>query len=178
MYVLNVITDFSKKYRFNWELIDNKLLIVAKNAQLPDKSVNQGLIELEHNSANPVGLSTRTSAYGDQASKSLSVKEIEPIQEKKRFEIRLEDESLSLAIRRWSSENGYQLVWDVDKDFPAIQTSYSDSTYLAAVGNVMHDIAKTNYPMHTCVYNNKVVRVLPPIFKAWSSRKPRMTITP
>lgn len=161
VYVLNVITDFSKKYRFNWELIDNKLLIVAKNAQLPDKSVNQGLIELEHNSANPVDLSTRTSAYGDQAGKSLSVKEIEPIQEKKRFEIRLEDESLSLAIRRWSSENGYQLVWDVDKDFPAIQTSYSDSTYLAAVGNVMHDIAKTNYPMHTCVYNNKVVRVLP-----------------
>ena len=67
VYVLNVITDFSKKYRFNWELIDNKLLIVAKNAQLPDKSVNQGLIELEHNSANPVDLSTRTSAYGDQA---------------------------------------------------------------------------------------------------------------
>ena len=41
-----------------------------------------------------------------------------------RFEIRLDDESLSLAMRRWSIENGYQLVWDVDKDFPAIQTSY------------------------------------------------------
>jgi mannose-6-phosphate isomerase-like protein (cupin superfamily) len=113
VYVLNVITDFSKKYRFNWELIDNKLLIVGQNAQLPDKSVNQGLIDLEQNSANHVALTKITSSRGDQAGKSLLVKENEPIQENKRFEIRLEDESLSLAIRRWSSENGYQLVWDV-----------------------------------------------------------------
>ncbi len=160
-YVLNVITDFSKKYRFNWELIDNKLLIVGQNAQLPDKSDHQGMVDMEHHSANLVALSKTSSSPSSPVGKTVSVKEIEPIQEIKRFEIRLEDESLSLAIRRWSSENGYQLVWDVDKDFPAIQTNYSDSTYLAAIGNVMHDIAKTNYPLHTCVYNNKVVRVLP-----------------
>ena len=160
-YVLNVLTDFSKKYQFNWELIDNKLLIVGQRPSTQEKPLNSNALgqdQVTQNYAAPVARTGQTFPKSPMINTEKGPVEA---QSQGRFEIRLDDESLSLAMRRWSIENGYQLVWDVDKDFPAIQTSYYEKSFLDAVGNVMRDIGKTNYPMHTCVYNNMVVRVLP-----------------
>jgi hypothetical protein len=159
-YVLNVLTDFSKKYQFNWELIDNKLLIIGQRPSTQENPVNSIAIvpdQVTQNYAEPVA---QTGQTFEKSLMSKAHTDPAEAQSQGRFEIRLEDESLSLAMRRWSIESGYQLVWDVDKDFPAIQTRYNEKYFLDAIGNVMRDIGKTNYPMHTCVYNNMVVRVL------------------
>jgi hypothetical protein len=160
-YVLNVLTDFSKKYQFNWELIDNKLLIVGQRPSAHEKPVNSNVLGQDQMTQNMAAPVARTSQTFDQSPMNKMEKGPAEVQSQGRFDIRLDDESLSLAMRRWSIESGYQLVWDVDKDFPAIQTSYHEKSFLDAVVNVMRDIGKTNYPMHTCVYNNMVVRVLP-----------------
>lgn len=76
------------------------------------------------------------------------------------FEIQLNDESVSLALRRWASESNYQLVWDAGKDFAARNTSYKAKTYIDAIEQVMADTEGSAYPLHACVYANKVVRVL------------------
>lgn len=76
------------------------------------------------------------------------------------FEIQLNDESVSLALRRWAWDSNYQLVWDAGKDFAARNTSYKAKTYTEAVEQVMADTEGSGYPLHACVYANRVVRVL------------------
>lgn len=76
------------------------------------------------------------------------------------FEIEPNDESLSLALRRWAWDTNYQLVWDAGKDFPARSTRYDAKTYVEAVEQVMADTESSGYPLHACLYANRVVRVL------------------
>jgi hypothetical protein len=76
------------------------------------------------------------------------------------FMIRAEDETLSLAIRRWAGSTGYQLVWEAGKDFPARETSYNSPDIISAIESVMNDTAHSNFPLHACVYENKVIRIL------------------
>ena len=74
--------------------------------------------------------------------------------------IRSEDETLSLALRRWIGSAGYQLVWEAGKDFAARETTYNSLDLLSAIEAVMNDTAHSNYPLHACVYDNKVIRIL------------------
>lgn len=76
------------------------------------------------------------------------------------FSINSDDETLFLALRRWSTNAGYQLVWEAGKDFPARATSYKTSDLISAIESVMNDTANSNFPLHACVYDNKVIRVL------------------
>jgi Toxin co-regulated pilus biosynthesis protein Q len=162
-YVLTVLTDFSKKYHFNWEMVDNKLLILGQgesaSLKITDPLRDEGSISSAHQP--PVRSKSDPEPFNEVGLAFKRPKSLPENNSSLNFEIRLEDESLSLALRRWSIENGYQLVWDVEKDFPAIQTRYNAKSFLDAFGNVMRDVAKTNYPLHSCVYSNRVVRVLP-----------------
>jgi hypothetical protein len=76
------------------------------------------------------------------------------------FDIRLEDETLYLALRRWSAESMFQLVWNAGKDFPAHKTRYIAGSFEQAVEYVMADTASSAYPLHACAYPNRVMRVL------------------
>jgi hypothetical protein len=78
-----------------------------------------------------------------------------------RFEVTKDDETLSIALKRWSTQEGYQLVWDAAKDFPAIQTVYESSNIENVILKVMKDIENTDYPLHACIYKNKVLRIVP-----------------
>ncbi len=78
-----------------------------------------------------------------------------------RFEITQDDETLSIAFKRWSAQEGYQLIWDTDKDFTAVQAVYPLSTIEDAVLHVMKDIENSDYPLHACIYHNKVLRIIP-----------------
>jgi hypothetical protein len=77
------------------------------------------------------------------------------------YTIRADDSSLSLALRRWTADAGYQLAWEAPKDFPARETTYNTTNILDAIEGVMKDTSPSNYPLHACVYENKVIRVLP-----------------
>jgi hypothetical protein len=77
-----------------------------------------------------------------------------------RFDIAVEDETLYLALRRWATESGYQIVWDAGKDFPARNTRYTAQHMEEAIEQVMADSEGSSYPLHACTYANKVIRVL------------------
>ena len=76
------------------------------------------------------------------------------------FQIKNDDETLFLALRRWAEESDYQIVWDAGKDFPARKTTYQANNIEDAIAMVMHDTARSSYPLHACAYSNRVVRVL------------------
>lgn len=76
------------------------------------------------------------------------------------FEIKLDDESLSLALRRWAAESSFQLVWDAGKDFTARATVYEEPNIISAVEQVMKDTQNSSYPLHACAYANRIIRVL------------------
>lgn len=72
--------------------------------------------------------------------------------------IRSSDGTLSKTLARWAQGNTPPIAWEADKDFPALAATYS-GTYLEAIEQVMQDTARSQFPLHACVYDN-VVRVL------------------
>jgi len=160
-FVFNILNDFSKTYHFNWELVENKLIIMDRPAQAPDGGTRTPSVDVLPTQDEQYLTGAQSIKPGEPTSMKLPIQEVEGTQPQQFFDVRIEDETLSLAIRRWSIESGYQLVWDTDKDFTAIKTSYNGLNYLDAVGNVMRDTGKTDYPMHSCIYTNRVLRVLP-----------------
>jgi hypothetical protein len=76
------------------------------------------------------------------------------------YEILATDESLFLALRRWTTRQGVQLIWDAGKDFPARNTAYPAKNLNDAIEMVMADTERSNYPLHACSYANRVIRIL------------------
>lgn len=76
------------------------------------------------------------------------------------YEILATDESLFLALRRWTTTQGVQLIWDAGKDFPARNTVYPAKDLHEAIEMVMVDTERSSYPLHACSYANRVIRIL------------------
>jgi hypothetical protein len=76
------------------------------------------------------------------------------------YEILTTDESLFLALRRWSTTEGVQLIWDAGKDFAARNTVYPAKDLYDAIEMVMADTERSSYPLHACTYANRVIRIL------------------
>jgi hypothetical protein len=69
------------------------------------------------------------------------------------------DGSLHNALKRWGRRADYKIVWSVAKDFPAMDATY-EGDFEKAVEDLMQDTAYTGIPLHSCIFNNRVVRVL------------------
>lgn len=69
------------------------------------------------------------------------------------------DQTISNALFRWCALAKCQLVWAAEKDLPAMQANYS-SDFETALGQLMTDTRHSDYPLHSCMYENNVVRVL------------------
>lgn len=69
------------------------------------------------------------------------------------------DDTLSAALTRWGSVAGYQVVWQAPKDLPVYAATYTGS-FETAVEQVMRDTTLGAYPLHACLYDNGVLRVL------------------
>ena len=86
-----------------------------------------------------------------------------PIQqsEKRKWTIQTQDKTLYRTMRRWAQEAEYQLLWQVDKDFPIEANVEFNSTLREALEQVMAGVALTDYPIQA-VYNPtaKVLRVV------------------
>lgn len=74
------------------------------------------------------------------------------------WHIRNTDSTLSKALARWALGSTPPISWEAEKDFPATNAVYQ-GTYLGVVEQVMRDTARSQYPLHACVYQN-VVRIL------------------
>jgi len=74
------------------------------------------------------------------------------------WRLELMDGSLSRAMRRWSRDAKFPVLWEAPKDLPVVAAVYRGS-FLDAVRSVMADTHNTEYPMHACAHDN-VVRIL------------------
>lgn len=81
--------------------------------------------------------------------------------DKRKWTIQTLDKTLYRTMRRWAQEADYQLLWQVDKDFPIEANVEFNSTLREALEQVMAGVALTDYPIQA-VYNPtaKVLRVV------------------
>lgn len=78
--------------------------------------------------------------------------------------ISLQDKTLYRVMRRWAAQAQYQLVWQVDRDFPIESEVVFEGSFRHAVGQVMFGVAETDFPLQA-VFNSdartlRVVRFL------------------
>jgi len=57
------------------------------------------------------------------------------------------DKCLSSALERWAQQAGWQLVWEVDRDFLIESNLHLEGEFLKAVGTVMQSLSQTDYPL-------------------------------
>jgi len=78
-----------------------------------------------------------------------------------KWAILLSDKTLYRTLRRWSQEAQYQLLWQVDRDYPIEAEIVFDNTLREAVSQVMGGVALTDYPLQA-IFNpsTRVLRVV------------------
>jgi hypothetical protein len=92
-------------------------------------------------------------------SKSLSFKsDISHDQLVRKWSIMVSDKTLYRTMRRWAQEAGYQLMWQVDRDFPIEVDVAFNVDFRNALEQVMAGVALTDYPIQALV--NPSARVL------------------
>lgn len=96
-----------------------------------------------------------TANTASSATQSVASAVAKPLQE---WQIRNTDGTLSKALARWAASSTPPISWEAEKDFPATNATYH-GTYFEVLEQVMRDTARSQYPLHACVYQN-VIRVL------------------
>lgn len=81
--------------------------------------------------------------------------------ETKKWAILLSDKTLYRTFRRWSQEAQYQLLWQIDRDYPIEAEVKFESTLREAVAQVMAGVALTDFPLQA-IFNpsTRVLRVI------------------
>lgn len=72
--------------------------------------------------------------------------------------VALADRSFYQTMLRWTRTAGWQLVWEVDRDFPIDAQVTLHGTFLEAVGLSMNALLETDFPLQSQV--NEKTRVL------------------
>lgn len=81
----------------------------------------------------------------------------------KRYEVRLSDVRLHVAMQRWAAESGVRLRWDADRHLLiSAPTIFEARTALQAIGMALDTpgIAQSEYPLEVCEYPN-----VPPLLR-------------
>jgi hypothetical protein len=91
------------------------------------------------------------------------VEEASGIDALKRYEVRLSDVRLHVAMQRWAAESGVRLRWDADRHLLiSAPTVFEARTALQAIGMALDTpgIAQSEYPLEVCEYPN-----VPPLLR-------------
>ncbi len=76
-----------------------------------------------------------------------------------------DDVSVRQALQRWAGEAGWQLVWDIDRDFPIEAEVTLRGGFLDAITQAMAVLRDTDYPVQARVQSTarivRIVRYLP-----------------
>jgi hypothetical protein len=81
---------------------------------------------------------------------------VEPNQDK--WSILVADKTLYRTMRRWAQEANYQLLWQIDRDYPIEASVTFENNFRGAIGQVMAGVALTDYPIQAIF--NPAARVL------------------
>lgn len=75
--------------------------------------------------------------------------------------VSLQDKTLYRVMRRWAAQAQYQLVWQVDRDFPIESEVVFEGNFRSAVSQVMAGVSMTDFPLQAFINSNtRVLRVV------------------
>lgn len=79
----------------------------------------------------------------------------------RQWTVEISDKTLYRTMRRWAQEANYQLLWQVDRDYPIEVGVVFEDTLRQAVEEVMAGVALTDYPIQA-IFNSsaRVLRVV------------------
>lgn len=77
------------------------------------------------------------------------------------WDVTPEDRTLRIAMSRWVRLAGWQLVWDIDRDFDVEAGTSIRSDFKEAVSQIMTALASSDYPVKAVFYEkSKVLRIV------------------
>jgi hypothetical protein len=72
-----------------------------------------------------------------------------------------EDGRLSQAVRRYAERNGWQLAWEIERDFPIEYPATFHGDFLGIIEQIVLSLHNTDAPIRVKVYEaNRVLRVV------------------
>lgn len=81
-----------------------------------------------------------------------------PGQQTREWTVNPADGSLARSLGRWARQANMPVIWEADRELPALLASYR-GTFMAALEQLMIDSGNSAYPVHACIYDN-LVRVI------------------
>jgi len=133
-------------------------VLQSKVVAASDARTVPNLVEVEKISGTEGAKSTNTMKLGTAPITNIPT-EPKPAPVASQFTVNPRDQTISSALFRWCGVAKCQLVWAAEKDLPAMQATYSED-FEVALAQLMTDTKHSDYPLHSCVYENNVVRVL------------------
>lgn len=77
------------------------------------------------------------------------------------WEVRASDVTLYATMKRWSKDEGMQLIWETENHDLRLRGQASYKTdFDVAVAELMKSVQFSEYPMRACIYDNGTVRVV------------------
>lgn len=77
------------------------------------------------------------------------------------WEIAPSDRTLNSTLSRWSASAGWQLVWDMEVDYPVETRAVLQGTFQEAVATVAQSLSGASVPVQATFYEgNKVLRIV------------------
>ncbi len=74
------------------------------------------------------------------------------------WQVQLTDQTMSILLRRWAAQAGWQLVWEADRDYPIDSNFTLQGDFLTVLESVMRSVQRSDYPLQAVA--NTRTRVL------------------
>lgn len=77
------------------------------------------------------------------------------------WDLRFEDKTVRTALERWAGAAGWQIVWELNYDYPIGASASLNQTFEGAIETVMRSMETVEYPPKAIFYRgNNVVRIV------------------
>ncbi len=95
---------------------------------------------------------------------SLDVSKSESVNYERVWILNPKEKTLRNALTKWSNEAGWQLIWNVNADYPIVTTWNIYGSFESAVNQVLSASKQTDMPILARMYDsNKVLEIFTPI---------------
>lgn len=130
--ILQLLKENSKKFGYSWSLDNAKIIFSALN---PRQKLN-----LQSISPNKVNQNVA----------------VEPTV----WNLNPKDRMLRNALTKWCKASGWQLIWNINADFPIVSSWHIQGTFENAVNEVLKASQTTNIPLLATMHDeNKVLEI-------------------
>lgn len=155
-----VLTEFARANALKLKLQNGQLTATRSLKQLSSSEL--AAIKPDQDGTNPAkpAIQVESSSLASPTA-SVDDKKIEP--QLKKFEVRLGDVRLHVAMQRWATDSGMRLRWDAERHLLiSAPTVFEAHDALEAIGMALSTpgIVRSEYPLEVCIYPN-----VPPLLR-------------